>query len=170
MFIPCDAKCDRVAANFFTSVRDWGRYIWRNLPIVLSGSGIWTAQCQCTVFYEIRGRYDFSLCKGLANNARWWKNIRTNSVWGFSCKKSGDTRRSCWRTTSQPHKLIINKEQSQLSFAPSLLLMLQVNQGPQQIGSQVGHWEGVTIDWAIAIFGAHRPLHCEPWPPYPCHP
>ena len=71
------------------------------------------------------------------------------------------------RTTVQPHKLI-NKEQSQLSLAPSLLLMLQVNKGLQK-WTPTRHNKGVTINRAIAICCTCRPRPHGPQSHQPCH-
>ena len=61
--------------------------------------------------------------------------MRTNYAWGifFLELKEHKEKLIDNNTTIQPYKLI-NKEQSQLSSAESLLLMLQVNEGQHKWG------------------------------------
>ena len=54
--------------------------------------------------------------------------MRTTTVLGAVLARTQETQKKLYNITTKPHKLI-SREQSQLSLAPSLLLMLQVNQG-----------------------------------------
>ena len=59
------------------------------------------------------------------------------------------------------------KEQSQLPLALSVLMPDQSR--ATEMGSWLGHNKGVTIDWAITIFHAYRPLPHGPQSHHPCH-
>ena len=73
----------------------------------------------------------------------------------FLARTERDTWRSCW-TTIQPHKLI-NREQSELSLSP--FLMLQVNQGLHKWPPDKDIVKGLQL-MGIAICRGCRPQPC----------
>ena len=87
---------------------------------------------------EIRGRHHCLVNQGFG------KELWGPTMLGIILARNQETQ---GEVVGQPynHAKLINKEQSQLSLAPSFLLMLQVTQGYTS-GSRPRHCKGVTID------------------------
>ena len=167
--ILCAAQCDIAAADFFTSVRDWGRLICtnnsrrKNLSIVLLGMEAEEHYvCQSIVFCDIAWRYHYffkqdfgSLHKVMDEDQQCLRLIL------LKLKRHMEKLLKENNTTTQAyqHRAIT------IFFSP----ITPTHATSPSRATQMGSCKGVTTDQTIAFWPARRPQCGGPRLHRPCH-
>ena len=121
--------------------------------------------CHCSAFYEIRGRYHYLFKQGFGplHKVMEYEGQRCLGLFLLELKRHREKLLKNTATQAHPQRTITT------FFSPITHTNATSPSRDTQMGSKLGHNEGVTIDRAIAICRARRPRSHGPRPRNPCH-